>query len=122
MIEFNKTLKRTHRGVVAKEPSIVFRKLAPLGKKDRYQATLNKKAIELAKKINPLFEGFQIMYSDEHLIIGLKPIGSNSKFNKYAGMTELMDLFDIEIGKHYKIKSNDKVIYFNSAQKDFNND
>lgn len=122
MFEFNKILKSERGGRKANAPAIRFRKLKPYNGNVRLQAVLNKSAMDLAKEINPLYDSFQIMYSDEHLIIGLQPLGKGSIHTNAVGCTGIKDLFEIKIGKNYKIKSNANHIYFDTAQKDFDND
>ena len=116
-LEFNKVLSSAHgKGRYCKSAYVKMRKLKKIGKNERYQAFLSKSAVELAVGILNNFDNFQTVYSDEHLIVGFKPMGDKGRNSKYVGITGLLDLFDIKLGVEYEIKSNGEVLYFNSNQ------
>ncbi len=116
-LTFNRVLERNHKGAKRKVPCVKFRKLKKIGKVDRYQGGLLANGIDMISTINPDFDYIQVVFSDEHLIVGLKPVGNSGKKNKCFGVTQLMDFFDIKLGFEYELKSNGEVVYFNTAQK-----
>tara|TARA_R110000764_G_scaffold30687_1_gene70943 strand:- start:13641 stop:14015 length:375 start_codon:yes stop_codon:yes gene_type:complete len=113
-IEFN---KETKSGKGSSEATIVFRKLKSINSNDRYQGSINSSGLKLMDSIvKSRFYYLQILFSDEHSIIGVKPVRHESKMSKFFGATELFKDLNLLVGKHYKVKVQGDIITIDSDQ------
>ncbi|PHR55941.1 MAG: hypothetical protein COA43_14575 [Robiginitomaculum sp.] len=114
MIKFNKELK-SNRG--SNEPTIIFRKLKRINDNNRFQGHINKKGIDLILTLTSS-DNFtvQVLFSDEHSIIGLKPCEHASKTPIYFGATELFKELNLVIGKHYSLTINSDIATIDSDE------
>jgi len=114
-VTFNKVMKNKRS---YSEPSVIFRKLSKTGNHERYQGSINTSGIELAKKVcKGNFSGFQVMFSDEHSIVGIKPEFSQSgKCNSAFGATQLFSELNLKTGFHYILKINDGFVTIDSDE------
>lgn len=114
-LTFNKTLKSKKGTGIA---SVIFRKLKPINVKDRYQGGTNATGSKLLSSICGSSKfNLQIMYSDEHSIVGIKPetkepVNSTSCF----GATQLFEDLNLRVGVYYKLSAKDGYVTFDSDE------
>ena len=100
-LTFNKSLTNQR---ASNNPSVSFRKLAETGNSDRYQGSLNTSAYRLLKEMNPLYTSIDIVFSDDHSIIGFKPLDDDSGYKPTFGATQLFKNLNLAVGKKYTLK------------------
>ena len=99
---FNKSVTTKRQ---SNKPSVIFRKLLKVGNNDRYQGSLNSNAVKLIETINSEFTCVDIVFSDEHSMIGLKPVIGKG-INRTFGATQLFRELNLVTGKHYTLTIN----------------
>ena len=112
MMEFNKVL--TRKGS-CRDASVIFRKLVNIGDNDRWQGSINTAGAGLIKNESGDITGLSVVYSDEHGIIGFRPVkGKSVKW--VFGATELFENLPLVVGKHYTLKITDGIAVIDSAE------
>ncbi len=97
-MEFNKTTG-TRKG---NKPSITFRSLPDTGNELRYHGAINKNAFDLMRETFPKSSGLEVVFSDQHSIIGFKSV-PDKELKKYFGATELFESLKLVTYKRYKL-------------------
>ena len=100
-LKFNKSLS-TKR--LCKDAGIIFRRLADTGNEPRYQGSVNKNGADLINSIYGYCASLNISFSDEHPMIGFKPLASDSGVMLVFGATNLFKSLNLVTGKYYNLE------------------
>ena len=99
---FNKVVDRRKS---SNKPSVTFRRLT--GDKERYQGYINTNgALMIGGIINSSAYELEILFSDEHSIIGVKPVVGGKKAQIAFGATPLFNSLSLKVGVKYELSLN----------------
>ena len=98
---FNKEVTKKRQG---KKAGVIFRGMPDTGNEARYQGNINKNGQILIESLGLNHKGMSVVFSDEHSIIGFKPL-TKSKGVKFAfSATQLFKNLNLIVGKSYNLE------------------